>query len=147
MLQNPDLKAFAQSHHEIDAPTYAKGHACIIGDAAHCMTPWQGSGAGQAIEDVMILAALLERVQDPRRLTAAFRAYDHVRRPRSQRIIHSSAGTGVIMCGRGPDTGLDIAKIQELLPGRWDFIYNHNLLDYKKEALLTFEKFLKDAEL
>lgn len=51
MLQNPDLKAFAQHHHATNAPTYVKDRVCIMGDAAHCMTPWQGSGASQAIED------------------------------------------------------------------------------------------------
>jgi salicylate hydroxylase len=51
MLENPELKAYAHNHHAVDAPTYAKGAVCIMGDAAHCMTPWQGSGAGTAIED------------------------------------------------------------------------------------------------
>lgn len=58
MLENPDLKAFAEWHHDVDAPTYAKHRVCIMGDAAHCMTPWQGSGAGQDIEDAMILETL-----------------------------------------------------------------------------------------
>lgn len=118
MLQNPDLKAYAQSHHEVDAPTYSKGHACIMGDAAHSMSPWQGSGAGQAIEDAMILSALFEQVKDPRQITPALLAYDQVRRPRSQKVVHSSAVTGLILCGRDPEIALDIDKMRELLPGR-----------------------------
>jgi salicylate hydroxylase len=143
MLQNPDLRAFPQMHHEIDAPTYAKGSVCLMGDAAHCMTSWQGSGAGQAIEDAMILHTLLEQVKDPGQLPAAFRAYDQVRRPRTQRVVHSSSGTGVIMCGCGEDIGLDIAKILELLPQRWNFIYNHDQAEHKRAALAAFKEFLE----
>ncbi|PVH94851.1 FAD/NAD(P)-binding domain-containing protein [Periconia macrospinosa] len=140
MLQNPDLKAFPQTHHAIDAPTYAKGALCIMGDAAHCMTPWQGSGAAQALEDTVILEAVLGRVKNPKQIPAAFTAYDKARRARTQKIVHSSAGTGVILCGRGEDIGLDLAKIQGFLPERWNFIYKHNQAESKKAALADFEK-------
>ncbi|KAH9988531.1 salicylate hydroxylase [Russula vinacea] len=40
-------------------PFFAFGNVAILGDAAHAMTPFQGAGAGQAIEDASILAALL----------------------------------------------------------------------------------------
>jgi salicylate hydroxylase len=139
MLQNPDLKAFAQQHHHVDAPTYANGHVAIMGDAAHCMTPWQGSGAGQAIEDAMILETLLEHTKAPSQLTAALKVYDQLRRPRTQRIVHSSAGTGLILCGRGLDAGLDVDKIKIVLPGRWAFIYGHDQATHKKEALNAFK--------
>ena len=32
----------------------------LIGDAAHAMLPHQGAGAGQGLEDALILAKLLE---------------------------------------------------------------------------------------
>ena len=143
MLQNSDLKAFPQTHHEVDAPSYAKDSVCILGDAAHCMTPWQGSGASQALEDVMVLDVLLAQVEDAKQIPAAFKAYDAVRRPRTQRIVHSSAETGIIMCGRGKETGLDVEKIRTLLPGRWDFIYAHDKTEHKREALEAFSKFLE----
>ncbi|KAF2656265.1 FAD/NAD(P)-binding domain-containing protein [Lophiostoma macrostomum CBS 122681] len=133
------LKAYAQSHHFVDAPTYAKGHACIMGDAAHCMTPWQGSGAGMAIEDAMILETLLREVTDPAEIPAAFRAYDEVRRPRTQRVVHSSYGTGLILSGRGSDTRLDKDKISQALPPRWGFIYEFDMKEHKRDALTAFE--------
>ncbi|KAF1999562.1 FAD/NAD(P)-binding domain-containing protein [Amniculicola lignicola CBS 123094] len=142
MLQNPDLKAFAETHHAIDAPTYANGRTCIIGDAAHSMTPWQGSGAGQAIEDAMILQTLLEKIKSPDQVAMAFQTYSEVRKPRTQRIIHSSCGTGVILCGRGADVGLDAAKIKEVLPGRWAFIHRQNQGEHKEEALEVLAKLL-----
>jgi salicylate hydroxylase len=106
-----------------------------MGDAAHAMTPWQGSGAGQAIEDAMILETLLEEVREPRQLDAAFKAYDAVRRPRTQKIVASSKITGHIICGRGPGIGLDIDKLREALASRWNFIYGLDMKEHKKAAL------------
>ncbi|TDL26549.1 salicylate hydroxylase [Rickenella mellea] len=40
-------------------PTFNAGRVVLLGDAAHAMTPHQGSGAGQAIEDAYIISALL----------------------------------------------------------------------------------------
>jgi salicylate hydroxylase len=137
-LENADLRAYSQWDHEVDAPTYAKNRVCMIGDAAHAMTPWQGSGAGQAMEDVMVLEALLKEVQKPAHLSAAFKAYDKVRRPRTQQIVASSRGTGHIMCGRGINIGLDPDKIMEALVPRWGFIYGIDLKEHKKEAVEAF---------
>ena len=111
----------------------------MIGDAAHSMTPWQGSGAGQAIEDAMVLEALLKEVKNPNEVSAAFKAYDQVRRPRAQRIVHSSFGTGIIMCGRGEGIGLDGDKIREAMPGRWVFIHGQSQAEHKKEALAALK--------
>ena len=140
MLENPDLKAYAEWHHEVDAPTYSKGHVCLMGDAAHSMTPWQGSGAGQAMEDAMILEALLGEVKDPSQIVPAFKAYDQTRRPRTQKIIKSSHGTGVILCGRNAETGLDMDKIRKALSERWKFIHDQNQKEHKKEALSAFKR-------
>lgn len=61
-----------------------------MGDAAHCMTPWQGSGAGQAIKDAMILETLLKEVRNASQIEASFGEYDYVRRPRTQRNVESN---------------------------------------------------------
>jgi salicylate hydroxylase len=134
MLQNPDLKAFAQWHHKVDAPTYVKGPVAIMGDAAHAMTPWQGSGAGQAIEDAMILGALLGEAKEAQQINAAFKAYDQVRRPRTQQIVASSHEVGMVMTGRGA-CGLDVDKLAEDLQPRWAPILSLDLKDHKKAAL------------
>ncbi|KAI5118815.1 hypothetical protein M0805_000203 [Coniferiporia weirii] len=42
-----------------ELPISTHGRVALVGDAAHAMTPHQGSGAGQAIEDAYILSALL----------------------------------------------------------------------------------------
>lgn len=135
MSLNPDLKAFAQQHHEVNAPNYARDRVCIMGDAAHSMTPWQGAGGGQAIEDAMILETLLGKIKNPDKILGVFKAYDKVRRARTQRIVHSSHGTGLIMCGRGEGIGLDIDKIREGMPGRWAFIFEQDQAEHKNDAL------------
>ncbi|WP_225854017.1 FAD-dependent monooxygenase [Micromonospora sp. AMSO31t] len=38
-------------------PSYVRGRVALLGDAAHAMTPHLGQGAGQAIEDAVVLGA------------------------------------------------------------------------------------------
>ena len=61
-----------------------------MGDAAHASTPHQGAGAGQSIEDAFILSNILGRVGSADEIEQAFRAYDAVRRPRSQKVVTTS---------------------------------------------------------
>ena len=108
-----------------------------MGHAAHAMTPWQGSGASQAIEDALVLSTLLAQIRDVSELDNAFQAYDTVRRPRGQAIIASSKITGQILCGRSK-AGLDPAKLRGALAPRWKFIHGLDMEDHKAEALAAF---------
>ncbi|PCH34754.1 salicylate 1-monooxygenase [Wolfiporia cocos MD-104 SS10] len=72
-------------------PTYVSGRVAILGDAAHAMTPFQGSGAGQGAEDGYILAAILSHpAVTARNVENALKAYDAVRRPISQEVSRIS---------------------------------------------------------
>ncbi|KAI5892513.1 FAD/NAD(P)-binding domain-containing protein [Schizophyllum commune H4-8] len=63
-------------------PTYTHGRAVVLGDAAHTMLAFQGSGAGQAVEDAWILSNLISDPKVTREtLPTALRVYDTVRRP------------------------------------------------------------------
>ncbi|KZS90613.1 FAD/NAD(P)-binding domain-containing protein [Sistotremastrum niveocremeum HHB9708] len=42
-----------------ELPTWIKGRACLVGDAAHAMFPMLGQGAAQGFEDAITLATLL----------------------------------------------------------------------------------------
>ncbi|MEV0406364.1 FAD-dependent monooxygenase [Actinoallomurus sp. NPDC050550] len=45
-------------------PSYVQGRAALLGDAAHAMTPFLAQGAGQALEDAVVLAAELADAAD-----------------------------------------------------------------------------------
>ncbi|TVY14007.1 6-methylsalicylic acid decarboxylase atA [Lachnellula arida] len=125
------------------ARTYTSGSVCIMGDAAHATTPWQGSGGGMSIEDSHILSTLLGRAKTPAEALAALKVYDQVRRPRTQRIVESSRATGLIVAGLGEQTKLDIGKLRENVLPRWDFIIDFDNEKHRDEAVEMMERELK----
>ncbi|KAF3061748.1 Salicylate hydroxylase [Daldinia childiae] len=129
------------------AHTYISGPICVMGDAAHATTPLgiigQGSGGGMSIEDSLVLSTLLGCAKTPSEAITALKVYDQVRRPRTQRIVESSYGTGIIMRGKGKDIGLDLGKLRENLLPRWDFIINYDNEKHLKEAVEIMRSELK----
>ncbi|KAI0100099.1 salicylate hydroxylase [Nemania sp. FL0031] len=140
LLDQPEPKCYSEWEHK-KTPTYASGRVCIIGDAAHATTPWQGSGAGMAIEDAMVLGKLLANVRSPSEVEAAFLAFKDVRLPRCQRIIDSSRETGTIFCGQDPEARLEPEKLKEALMMRWGHIYGIDHEEHIVEALRKFETY------
>jgi salicylate hydroxylase len=51
--------------HHVSITTYYHGNICLLGDSAHATTPHQGAGAGQCLEDALILSRLLGLVDSP----------------------------------------------------------------------------------
>jgi len=47
------------------------------------MQPWQAAGAGQAIEDAMILSTLFSHIKEPGGVPSVLKAYTDVRRGRT----------------------------------------------------------------
>ncbi|KAF3020595.1 hypothetical protein E8E14_010259 [Neopestalotiopsis sp. 37M] len=135
-LNDSSTFRYAQWEHKT-TPTYANDRVCLMGDAAHASTPWMGAGAGQAIEDAMILGKLVANVTSPDELAAAFRAYDAVRRPRCQKVVDTSRETGHLFCGQ---SGLDAAELRAKLSTRWGFILFLNMEEHIQEALGEFAK-------
>jgi salicylate hydroxylase len=88
----------------------------------------------------MILVTVLSKVRDPQELNAALRAYDEVRRPRTQRIVESSKTTGTLICGRGAGVGLDVEKLRTALGGRWGFTSGLDMAEHKQDALSAMIK-------
>jgi FAD-dependent urate hydroxylase len=66
-------------HDLIEMPRWSDGNVCLLGDAAHAMSPSAGQGASMAIEDAMVLAKCLRDLENPAR---AFAAFERMRRPR-----------------------------------------------------------------
>ncbi|ROV97817.1 hypothetical protein VPNG_08659 [Cytospora leucostoma] len=103
-----------------------------------------GSGAGMSIEDSLILSTLLGRTATPDEAQIALDVYDRIRRPRTQRIVESSRGTGLIMTGKG-EKRLELAWLKPNLLPRWDFIIDFDNEKHRDEALELLETQLKKA--
>ncbi|KAI1269072.1 hypothetical protein F5Y18DRAFT_439629 [Xylariaceae sp. FL1019] len=86
LLQEDARENWVLQDHD-HAPTYYKGHIAVIGDAAHATLPHAGNGAAQAIEDCAILTGVFSRVQSGADIEPALKAFDEIRRPRSQKVI------------------------------------------------------------
>lgn len=70
-------------------PHWGKGAVTLLGDACHPMTPFMAQGAGQAIEDAVVLVRALtehDELSVPERL----RCYEDARRDRTARIQRGS---------------------------------------------------------
>jgi 2-polyprenyl-6-methoxyphenol hydroxylase-like FAD-dependent oxidoreductase len=73
------------------APRWGEGRVTLLGDAAHPMTPNQGRGAGQALEDAVVLARVLAQAKDP---VAALRDYERQRMARTAKLVLDSRAIG-----------------------------------------------------
>ena len=112
----------------LPAPTYYKGNVVLLGDAAHASTPHQGAGAGQALEDAFILSMLLgdKKTRCAGDIPAAFRAYDAIRRPRSQKVVSTSRAAGATYALQGQARD-NLDKVGEELLQRYKWIWDEDM--------------------
>ncbi|KAI0523845.1 hypothetical protein F5B22DRAFT_659573 [Xylaria bambusicola] len=75
-LEQDDLYRYSQWEHK-ETPRYWKGTVCLMGDATHAMTPWQGFGVAMAFEDAMIMQEIFGDVHLPAQIEAAAMPEDH----------------------------------------------------------------------
>jgi salicylate hydroxylase len=115
-------------------PSFAKGRACLAGDAAHAASPHHGAGAGCGIEDSLALAELLSKVNNdrldrtdhgPGLIQDALLVYNQVRYERAQWLVQSSRIVGNMYEWQDPGVGCDPEKFASEFEGRcnriWDF--------------------------
>ena len=72
-------------------PTWHKGPVCLIGDAAHAMSPHVGQGASLALEDAIELSRCL---RDVSQVEGAFTTFERLRRRRVERLVKGARRTG-----------------------------------------------------
>ena len=70
-------------------PTWHKGNMVLLGDAAHPMMPFMAQGAGQAIEDAVVLARCIDESKGDN-LEVAWQKYENTRLERTSKIQISS---------------------------------------------------------
>ncbi|KAJ6460478.1 hypothetical protein C8R47DRAFT_1226244 [Mycena vitilis] len=85
-------------------PCYVSGSVVLIGDAAHAMTPHQGVGGGQAIEDAHILGRLLAHpLTKKENIPAVLKLYEELRLAPTQEIAEKSRINGMMYEFNHPD--------------------------------------------
>lgn len=107
----PQIQALAAQINDNDGVVYrpleamvvhgpwSKGRVVLLGDAVHATTPHLGQGAGMAIEDAIVLAEELGKVESPE---AAFAAYRDRRYERCRYIVEQSLAICHGQIGKGP---------------------------------------------
>jgi 2-polyprenyl-6-methoxyphenol hydroxylase-like FAD-dependent oxidoreductase len=80
---------------------WGRGKVTLLGDAAHAMTPDLGQGAGQALEDAVVLAATLRGAGA---VEAGLRAYERERLARTTPIVKRSRQLGRLASASRPWT-------------------------------------------
>ncbi|XMA14642.1 hypothetical protein WAI453_007433 [Rhynchosporium graminicola] len=125
-------------HHP--TPRYYGHRAAVLGDAAHASTPHQGGGAGQAIEDALVLSTLLGKLTSPDGVSEALRIYDIIRRPRSEKLVRTSREAGMLYDFEHGTIKDDVDALRADLSTRFDWIWNHNPQEQVEEALRLLHK-------
>ncbi|GII23690.1 FAD-dependent oxidoreductase [Planosporangium mesophilum] len=69
-------------------PRWHRASMVLVGDAAHAASPAAGQGASMALEDSVVLAKCLRDLPE---VESAFRAYERLRRERTERLVAASA--------------------------------------------------------
>jgi salicylate hydroxylase len=113
--------------HHLNTSIYYNGLICLLGDSAHASTPHQAAGAGQCLEDALILSRLLARVEDRADTETAFKVYDSIRRPRAQKVVSTILDAGKVYNFSNAETGTDMNKILANLQERHLWIWEHDL--------------------
>ncbi|KAF2115656.1 mannitol 1-phosphate dehydrogenase [Lophiotrema nucula] len=106
---------------------YYKGKLSLLGDSAHAATPHLGAGAGMAMEDAYLLANLISAVHSADAIESAFRAYDAVRRPRTQKVVEYSRLAGLACDFMLPEYDDNVEKLRDRFEEWYQWIWHEDL--------------------
>jgi salicylate hydroxylase len=113
---------------------YYSGRVCLLGDAAHAALPHLGSGAGMAIEDGYILGNLIAGWAHKGDFGVPFKAYDAMRRPRTQELVRKSQESGHKHFLVLPGVLDDPVTLREYSKDEFQWIWNHDLESELRDA-------------
>lgn len=133
-------------------PSFAYGSVALAGDAAHGSTPHHGSGAGMGVEDALVLSVVLGRAMEmlgqdksfekTEVVSAAFKAYDSVRRERSQWLVWSSRRQGGLAKAEIPECRHDREKFTQDCNERLKKLLHHEWKPMVDQALENLEQYI-----
>ncbi|KIW96495.1 uncharacterized protein Z519_03564 [Cladophialophora bantiana CBS 173.52] len=75
---------------EVVSWTNLEKNFVLLGDSCHPMLPYLAQGANSSIEDGAVLGRLLSYVTSKEQLPSAITLYEHLRKPRSERIARET---------------------------------------------------------
>ncbi|KAJ4394875.1 hypothetical protein N0V93_004095 [Gnomoniopsis smithogilvyi] len=140
LVKHGNGEKWAMFHSPHNHPYY-RGRICLLGDAAHATTPHMGAGAGMAIEDGFILGRLLGAAKSSVDLPYVFKAYDAVRRPRTQDVVRESkdnvARYQAISCAEGQE----LERLKEESHAEFGKIFNFDLDESLTAAISLFHEY------
>jgi salicylate hydroxylase len=132
--------------HHPNTSSYYRGRICLVGDVAHASSPHQAAGAGQGLEDAVVLSHLLPLVKSPEQLEIVFQVYDSIRRPRAQKVVATSFEAGLLYTWRNPEIGNDMHRIIENANQRLHWIWQHDIRADMNRAENEFKRLVSEAK-
>ncbi len=142
LIDSPTIWAL----HEIQPlPTYKNktNNVVLVGDAAHAMLPHQGAGAGQGLEDALILANLLENPElTNKSIKFVSDIYEQIRLERAVKVQNTSRESGEIYELYSSKYS-DFKSIGQQLINHFDWLWAHSLEDDIKVAKKALTNKLK----
>ncbi|CAJ2508096.1 Uu.00g092820.m01.CDS01 [Anthostomella pinea] len=122
------------------APFYAKGNVAMFGDAAHASLPFAGNGAAQALEDAAVLDCLFGHVENAGPIKAALKAFDEVRRPRSQAVVDLARKFGRVYAYAEDGMHEDPVRMKKFFGQMAAFTNEFDVKGQNDEALKRFQQ-------
>jgi len=124
LLQCVDKVTLWAIHALRPLPFYVTTRVALLGDAAHAMLPYQGAGAGQAIEDAFILASLLGHpATTAATVSHALHAYEAVRLPFANARIEGSRMNG-LMYSFNSIHGDHLESLVPAFEAQWNWLWD-----------------------
>lgn len=138
LIENPTIWAL----HEIPPlSTYKNNYqnVIVIGDAAHAMLPHQGAGAGQGLEDALILANLLASPDlTAQNIKLVSKIYEDIRLDRAVKVQQTSHESGEIYELYSPNYQ-DFKAVGKHLAHRFDWLWQHSLEQDIKKSISALQ--------
>ncbi|CAG8009681.1 unnamed protein product [Penicillium nalgiovense] len=111
-------------------PTWTRGRAALLGDAAHPFQPYMGQGAAMAIEDAVSIATLLPCGSTPHDIPMRLEMFQTGRRPRVDLVLQYTRMNGRDENDAAGDriSAAEMVKIMNIC-------FSHNEIEHSKDLL------------